>query len=100
VRLDVCAEGAPAAFDGDQFALCRLLFACLEQAVACQPDGGEASLIAASEGNKFVLTIRIAAGQFPADSADAPEIAALCLGLKLSASVTEAGKALKITPAP
>jgi len=99
VRLDVSADaGSTACFDGDHFALCRLLFACLEEAVARQPDGGEASLVAAADEGGFSFVVRIEGGAFPADFAEGPEIAGLCRGLQFLVGVTEAGKALKITP--
>jgi hypothetical protein len=101
VRLEVCAEAASAGcFDGDHFTLCRLLFACLEGAVACQPEGGEASLVAAAGEGGFSLTVRVGAGAFPADFAADPEISCLCRALDLAATVAEGGKALQLTPAP
>jgi hypothetical protein len=100
VRLDVRADPSAGTFQGDCFALCRLLFTCLEGAVACQPDGGEASLVAAADGDCFLFAVRVANGIFPPDFALAPEIACLCRVLGLAISVTEAGKALKITQAP
>ncbi|MBF0481523.1 MAG: hypothetical protein HQK81_10395 [Desulfovibrionaceae bacterium] len=99
VRLTVCAADEAGDFDGDQFGFVRLLFACLEGAVACQPDGGEASLAVAGGGGEFTVTVRIAGGAFPRDFASAPQIAALCRDLRLTANVTEAGKALHIAPA-